>query len=107
MRGNAAGPFYQVKKGRLLLSVKVRPGAGKNSLLGPLNGELVVKIKAPPQKGKANTELVSFLAKALGITKSAVRIVSGPASRHKVLWLNEKCLTALETLARSFEQEDS
>jgi uncharacterized protein (TIGR00251 family) len=105
VRKIADGPFYSIEKDRLLLSVKVHPGAGKNSVVGSLKGELIVKIKARPQKGKANSELVSVLAKRLGIPKSAVQIVSGSTSRHKILLLDKECLPAVEALARCFKDE--
>ena len=49
-------------------------------------GELLqVKVAAPPIKGKANKELVSFLSQALGVTKSTLTIVKGHTSRNKVI----------------------
>ncbi|MGL6140503.1 MAG: DUF167 domain-containing protein, partial [Planktothrix sp.] len=37
----------------------------------------------PPVEGKANQELIKFLAKHLGIPKSQIIIKSGLSSRHK------------------------
>jgi hypothetical protein len=48
-------------------------------------GQLNAKIKAPAQDGKANAYLVEFLAKQLGIAKSAVTIVAGFTNPHKRL----------------------
>jgi len=96
--------FYTEKKDRLHLTVKVRPGAGRNAVVDSQNGELVVKIKAHAQKGKANGELVSFLAKTLGTSKSDILIVSGSKSRHKVLSLHKSCRQALERLSRALTQ---
>ena len=58
------------------LALKVTPGAKKNEILGweddyPQVGRVLkVKIAAPPVEGKANKEIVLFLAKALGIPKN-------------------------------------
>lgn len=41
-----------------------------------------VNIKAPPEKGKANLEIIRFFSKLL---KKKVRIVSGMKSREKLL----------------------
>jgi uncharacterized protein (TIGR00251 family) len=49
-----------------------------------MNGEkqLEVKIKAVPQKGKANKEIINEFSK---ITNSPVEILSGHKSHHKTL----------------------
>jgi uncharacterized protein (TIGR00251 family) len=65
------------------LAIKVTPNAGRNEIVGLKEGVLYVKIAAPPDKGKANKELVDFLAGKLGIKKSAILIVKGQTSRHK------------------------
>jgi uncharacterized protein (TIGR00251 family) len=49
-----------------------------------LGGELKIRVAAPPVDGQANEELVRFLAKQLGVPRSAVKIVSGIGSRSKV-----------------------
>jgi len=67
------------------ISVKVQPGASKNELLGLKGDVLRLKIAAPPEKGKANKELVDFLSQRLGIPKADIAIVSGHTSRQKVV----------------------
>lgn len=67
------------------LEVKVTPNAGRSEIIGIKDDVLQVKIAAPPEKGKANKELIDFLAEKLGIRKSAVLIVKGQASRHKTV----------------------
>jgi len=69
----------------LRISVKVLPGAGSNKINGYKNGELVVKINAQPEKGKANKELIKYLSGLCGIPKGVMEIVSGSLSRHKIL----------------------
>ncbi len=68
-----------------LLRIKVIPNAPRTVLGEERAGELVVRVAAPPDKGKANEELVRFLSKRLGIPRSAVELVSGNTARHKVL----------------------
>lgn len=65
------------------LTVKVTPNAGRNAIVGFKEGVLLVKVAAPPEKGKANKELIDFLAEKLGIKKSSVLIVKGQTSRFK------------------------
>ena len=44
---------------------------------------LKVRVRAVPEKGKANKAVEVVLAKALGLPKSAVRVVTGETSRIK------------------------
>ena len=72
------------------LALKVTPGAKRNEVLGweddyPQVGRVLkLKIAAPPVEGKANKEIVLFLAKTLGIPKSAVELVHGTSGRIKL-----------------------
>ncbi len=42
-----------------------------------------MRVTAAPEGGKANAAVAAVLAKALGVPKSAVRVVRGGTSRHK------------------------
>ena len=65
--------------------VKVVTKASKSSIVG-FEGELLkVRLAAAPVDGKANDELISILAKALHVSRSAVTIRSGLASRRKLI----------------------
>ena len=46
---------------------------------------LRVRVKAVPDKGKANAAVIAVLAKALGVPKSAVTLVSGDTARLKTV----------------------
>ena len=46
---------------------------------------LRVRVKAVPDKGRANAAVTALLAKALGVPKSAVRLVSGDTARLKTV----------------------
>jgi uncharacterized protein (TIGR00251 family) len=65
------------------LAVKVTPNASRNEITGFRDGVLQVKVVAPPEKGKANKELIDFLAERLGVKKSAVLIIKGQTNRYK------------------------
>ena len=68
-----------------LLNLKVSPGASGNKIMGWNAGTLKVRIKAPPEKGKANKKLIRFLAKLLGTAPANLDLVSGESSRNKRL----------------------
>ncbi len=67
----------------VILSLHIQPGAKKTEIAG-LHGEaLKIRLAAPPVDGKANASLIEFLARQLGVTKSAVELLSGDTSRAK------------------------
>lgn len=72
-------------QGKPCLRVKVVPGASKNQLVSVDGDAIKIKIHAQPEKGKANEELVSFLADLLSVRKSAVSVVQGTTSRTKLV----------------------
>ena len=49
------------------------------------DGMIKIRIAAPAVENAANRALVEFIAQHLGIAKGRVRVVSGGASRRKVL----------------------
>lgn len=67
------------------LTIWVQPGAKKNEVVGEIEGAIKVKIAAPPVEGKANKELIAFIAKILSLKKSAITIESGESSRRKIV----------------------
>lgn len=71
----------------LLLAVRVSPRASKAAITGEENGRLKVRLKAPPLEGRANRELLSVLAAALGLRKSRLQLVAGEKSRDKTVLL--------------------
>ncbi len=64
-----------------LLHLKVIPSSGRTELKEE-NGRLKLYLKAPPEKNKANLELIKFFKKELRLV---VEIKSGATSREKVL----------------------
>jgi len=47
--------------------------------------EIAISIKSPPERGKANRELVKKLAAYFNVDESRVRIISGLTSRKKLV----------------------
>jgi len=67
------------------LWLRVHPNAARNELVGFSGGVLRVKVAAPPVKGKANKELIAFLAQKLGLSKGDLTILKGHTSRDKLI----------------------
>ena len=71
-----------------VLAIRVTPRSAKPGIGGWRVGadgreELEVRVVEAPTDGGANEALVTLLAKALGVTRSELTIISGAASRHK------------------------
>ena len=73
----------QTKDG-ILLNIEVSPRSDKFGISGynEWRKAVEVKIKAHPQKGRANKEIIKEFFK---ITKTPVEIISGHKSHHKIL----------------------
>ncbi|MBS1210939.1 MAG: YggU family protein [Proteobacteria bacterium] len=96
---NAA--IRQQADGALTLSLHVQPGAKRTEFAG-LHGEaLKIRLAAPPVDGKANICLQAFLAKFLGVPKSAVSLLAGESSRQKIVRIEG---AAAPAVARLIEQ---
>jgi len=67
----------------ILFWALIQPRSAKNMIAGIHDDALKIKLTAPPVEGAANKMCISFLAKRLGLPKSAVDIKSGLTSRKK------------------------
>ena len=74
----------------LRFTVKLTPRGGSDDISGWGNGRngsrlLRARVSAPPEDGKANDALIRLLAAQLNVGRSRIQIVSGAASRTKVI----------------------
>ena len=69
----------------VVVTVRVTPRSSRTEILWVQDGVLKVKLNAPPVDGAANAELVKLLARKLGVSRSAIELVSGQTSRTKRL----------------------
>ena len=74
---------YTEADGALTFCVRVVARASQSEVAGESEGALRVRVAAPPVEGAANEELVRTLARALGVPRGAVEIVSGRRSKLK------------------------
>ena len=73
-----------------IVAVRVTPKASADAVDGPVTMDdgatwLAVRVRAAPDKGAANAAVAATLAKALGLRKSGVALLSGTTSRLKRL----------------------
>ena len=67
----------------LLIRLHVQPRAHVAGVVGPHGDALKVKVKAPPEGGRANREIISLLAETFDVPRSAISVKSGASSRRK------------------------
>jgi hypothetical protein len=67
------------------LTVKVKPGAVRDEVVGLAGDVLRVRVAAPPVKGRANAALVALLARTLGVDRGSIAILRGATGRTKVV----------------------
>ncbi len=68
------------------ISVTVKAGA-KVEEISESGGELTLKVKEPAKEGKANKAVIKLLAAYYKVPQSAIRIISGASSKHKIIEL--------------------
>jgi uncharacterized protein len=90
-------PIEQTAEG-VRLRVKAVPRASRSEVAGIHGDEVRIRLAAPPVDRAANEELIRFLADTLSVRRTAIRLVSGPTSRSKVITIVG---IALEQVRRS------
>jgi uncharacterized protein YggU (UPF0235/DUF167 family) len=67
------------------LSVRVKPGSSRTGVGGEHDGALVIRVTARAVDGQATEAALRALADALGVRRSDVSLVTGAASRTKLV----------------------
>jgi len=71
----------------LVLALHVQPGSSRTEIAGTHgtagDARLKLRLAAPPVDGKANAELLRYLAEAFGVPLRQVVLVRGATSRQK------------------------
>lgn len=81
--------YYRWQNQQLLLFCHLQPKASNTAFAGLHGDRIKIRVKAAPVDGKANKQLIAFVATEFGVTKSAVQIRSGENSRQKTLSVNQ------------------
>ncbi len=85
---NAAKPYRKVGGG-LVMTVRLTPKSARNEIGNiDLYGDLPVlkaRVRAVPEKGKANSALEKLIARWLGVPRSSVSVTAGATARLKSL----------------------
>ena len=75
-----------IAAGSLDLIVRVRPHAAKTQLTSVLaDGSVKIDVAAPAEEGRGNLMLRKFLAEAMEVPASNIKLLSGKTSRMKLV----------------------
>jgi len=70
------------------ITVKVIPKSSRQKVAEESKDSYKVWVHSPPEKGKANKEVIKLLAKHLNIPTNRIKILRGEHSRNKVFSLD-------------------
>ena len=89
-----------MEKEKSKIWVQVQANARYNEISGEKDGIWQLRIAAPPIKGRANQELISYLSSILKVSKSALIIEKGLTSKRKLIIINGLSLEQVRTRFR-------
>lgn len=72
-------------KGGVRLHLFIQPKSSKNEVVGIHNGEIKIKITAPPIDGRANEGLIEYLSDLFDVPKRDIILAKGETGRHKTV----------------------
>jgi uncharacterized protein (TIGR00251 family) len=79
------GLFVRVRPGGVVFGVWVQPKAARDELVGVRDGDLWLRVTAPPIDGKANDACVRYLTDALGLPRGSLAMMGGQRARSKLI----------------------
>ena len=102
--------LWEEKGDCFLLKVRLTPNAssvGFNGVWVDAKGEAYLKVSiiSVPEKGKANKELIAFLAKTFHLPKSAFEIISGLTDRCKKIKVEAVDKAGLRLMLENLENK--
>jgi uncharacterized protein len=95
LKSDSAPEWLVCGDGFATIHVVARPGASRRGIVRCDPDGLVIALNSPPEKGKANDELIDVLARALRVPRSAVIIERGHNARRKTVRIATPDPTAL------------
>jgi len=67
------------------ITVKAVPGASKDEIVGFLGDDLKVRVRQPPEGGRANRVIIALLAEMLEVSPKTISITAGEHGTRKTL----------------------
>ena len=102
---DAAAAHYRVARDGIDIFVRLTPKAARDAIEGVEStadgrAHLKARVRAVPEKGKANQALVRLLAETLGVPAAAVSVVAGDTARLKTLRISGDAHALAQAAAR-------
>lgn len=73
-------------KKEIFINIKVNPNSSKTTIKEKLTDETIkIDLKASPEKGMANKELIKYLAKIFKTSTENIKIIKGGKSKSKLV----------------------
>lgn len=102
------GKVFEKNEKGFVLRVRLQPNSSScqvKEILSTENGDfLKISVHSIPEKGKANKELIEFLAKKLQMAKSDIEIISGELDKYKKILLKTDDSEKIEQLLKILEE---
>lgn len=77
--------WYRRDGETITLTLHVQPGAKRSEIAGLHGDALKIRLAAPPSEGRANAELLRFIADLFAVPLRNTGLKQGGQSRHKVV----------------------
>lgn len=90
--------------GGFRVHVYVQPDGRRSEILGEHDGQLKIRVQAPPVEGKANEEVEHFISEIFARPRKFVQIVKGQTSRRKVVEVLGLTVNAARLILKSIER---
>ena len=104
-------PWISLRNNGLRVSLRVTPGARRNEVTGPKvtaeGSTLKLKVTAVAEGGKANAAVIKLLAKRWKVAAGRFTVVSGAASRQKIIEIADGDQALLDRIHNIEKTEDS
>ena len=89
-------------EGFVNLQVVVKPGSAQRRILRRDARGLLIALNSQPSKGRANEELIAFLADIVGIPRTSVTIIRGHSARVKTVQIVNPRPALVAALRRAY-----
>ena len=87
----------------IVVAVRVTPRSARENFAAGTPDHFIARLTAPPVDGAANAALTPLIAKAFGVAKGAVTLLSGETARIKRVQVAGDPLALAEIARRLYE----
>ena len=88
--GDPAAPWLGSGPDYVVIQVIAKPGSSRRAIIRTEARGLVVALVSPPEKGRANTELLNFMAELAGVPRNSVTLLRGATARFKTVHITTR-----------------